>query len=88
MIFTVVEMTILSLSLAPLHLLTCESRRYHRMRTPRPRAMRKQHRPARASTCPRRFLKNIRFWRHHFLTEGEPLSPYFEGLQMQELPAL
>ena len=34
--------------------------------------MRKQpHRPARASTCPRRLLRNIRFWRHHFLTEGE-----------------
>ena len=33
-------------------------------------------------------LKNIQFWRHHFLIEGEPLSPHFEGLEEQELPAL
>jgi hypothetical protein len=32
-------------------------------------------------------LKNIQFWRHHFLTEGEPLSPYFEALEENELPA-
>jgi hypothetical protein len=28
-------------------------------------------------------FKNNRFWRHHSLTEGEPLSPYFEGLEVQ-----
>ena len=33
-------------------------------------------------------LKNIQFWRHHFLTEGEPLSPFFEGLRFHELPGL
>jgi hypothetical protein len=31
---------------------------------------------------------NIQFWRHHYLTEGEPLSPYFEGLEEHELPGL
>jgi hypothetical protein len=33
-------------------------------------------------------LKNIQFWRHHFLTMGEPLAPFFEGLEKSELPAL
>jgi hypothetical protein len=33
-------------------------------------------------------LKNIQFWRHHFLTEGEPLSPHFEALEEYELPTL
>lgn len=33
-------------------------------------------------------LKNIQFWCHHFLTEGEPLSPFFECLQEHELPGL
>jgi len=31
-------------------------------------------------------LKNIQFWRHHFLTEGEPLCPHFEALEDYERP--
>ena len=31
-------------------------------------------------------LKNIQFWRYHFLTVGEPLCPHFEGLEDNQRP--
>jgi hypothetical protein len=31
-------------------------------------------------------LKNVQFWRHHFVTDGEVLSPAFEALEGNERP--